>query len=184
MRRNGRPYLPGSHVKGVVRTEAERIWFGRSGKRLCYITGGNGEKIRDCDDPNTCECPVCRVFGVTEQEKKGKYTEAKIRFTDFYLTGKESERPHVRIDRKTGSKGERALYSERTVSRGGSFRGFIIIRDLNDKEEGLLEGALHSASDYGFGGGRSRGLGLGAIVIDKTVSFDTVKDALKGALSC
>jgi CRISPR/Cas system CSM-associated protein Csm3 (group 7 of RAMP superfamily) len=186
MRRDGRPYLPASHVKGVVRTEAERIWFGCKGERPCYITDVKDRRIWDCDDPNNYGCPVCGMFGVPEQERRkgDKYTEAKIRFTDFYLTGNESERPHVRIDRKTGSKGRRALFSERTVSRGGSFRGFIIIRDLNDKEEGLLEGAFHSASDYGFGGGRSRGLGLVEIVIDKTASFDTVRDALKEALSC
>jgi len=186
MRRDGKPYLPASHVKGVVRTEAERIWFGCKGERPCYITDMKEKRIWCCDDSNNYGCPVCGMFGVPEQEKKegDEYTEAKIRFTDFYLTGKESERPHVRIDRKTGSKRRRALYSERTVSRGGSFRGFIIIRDLNDEEEGLLEGALHSASDYGFGGGRSRGLGLAEIVIDKNVSFDAVKNALKETLPC
>ena len=190
MRRDGKPYLPASHVKGVVRTEAERIWFGCKGERPCYITDVKDKRIWDCDDPIHGECPVCRIFGVPEQEKKKqghekkKYTEAKIKFTDLYLKGSESERTHVRIERKTGSKSSRALFSEKTTSRGGSFRGFVIIRDLNDNEERLLEGALHSASDYGFGGGRSRGLGLAEIKIDKNVSFDAVKSALKEALPC
>ncbi|MCW7077221.1 MAG: RAMP superfamily CRISPR-associated protein [Candidatus Syntrophoarchaeum sp.] len=186
LRRDGKVYLPGSHIKGVVRTEAERIWFGKNGKRICWVTGDpyGTEKepagIKPCGDRSGC--PVCELFGVPEQERwDERYLDPALRFTDFVLLRDKgvSERTHVMILRDKGSKREGALFSERTIPRGSIFRGFILmIRDLGGGGERLLEGALHSAADYGFGGGRSRGLGWVRVRIDKDSSIGRMKEGL------
>ena len=179
------PLIPGSHIKGVLRTEAERLWFGaQEVERKCYLTGtpdGTEEKpagIKDCEDKDGC--PICGMFGVPKQEDKG-YTEAKLKFTDFLCsrTNNESERTHVQINRYTGAKRERALFTEKTVARGSVFRGFILMRALEEEEEKLLRGALHSASDYGFGGGRTRGLGCVEITINEGTMAE-LKEVLRG----
>lgn len=179
------PLIPGSHIKGVLRTEAERLWFGAQGvERKCYLTGtpdGTEEKpagIKDCEEKDGC--PICGMFGVPKQEDK-EYWEAKLKFTDFLCShmNNESERTHVRIDRYTGAKGERALFTEKTIARGSVFLGFILLRALTNGEEKLLRGALHSASDYGFGGGRTRGLGCVEITINKGTMVE-LKEMLRG----
>jgi CRISPR/Cas system CSM-associated protein Csm3 (group 7 of RAMP superfamily) len=178
------PLIPGSHIKGVLRTEAERLWFGKEGGRKCFLTGtpDGTEKepagIKKCEDKDGC--PICGLFGVPEQENKG-YTEAKLKFTDFLCSqaNNESERTHVRIDRYKGAKGERALFTEKTVARGSVFIGFILLRALTNGEEKLLRGALRSASDYGFGCGRTRGLGCVEITINEGTMAE-LKEVLRG----
>jgi CRISPR/Cas system CSM-associated protein Csm3 (group 7 of RAMP superfamily) len=179
------PYIPGSHIKGMLRTEAERIWFStHGGVRNCYLTGApdgtekNPAGVEKCKDEDGC--PICSLFGVPEQEEKS-YAEAKVKFTDFFCSrgDNESERAHVKIRRNTGAKEERALFTEKTVARGSVFTGFILMRTLEEAEEKLLHGALRSASDYGFGGGRTRGLGC----VDLTINvgtMDGVKELLRG----
>lgn len=179
-------YISGSHIKGVLRTEAERIWFGvQGGERKCYLTGApdGTEKepagIKKCDDD--AECPICGMFGVPKQEHK-KYEEGKVKFTDFFIVNKdkesERERAHVRIKRERGTKEERALFEERTITRGSVFKGFILMRNMGKEEENLLRGAFYSASDYGLGGGRTRGLGWIEIGI-KEGTIEDMKEFLK-----
>jgi CRISPR/Cas system CSM-associated protein Csm3 (group 7 of RAMP superfamily) len=182
--KSGMPYIPSSHIKGVVRTEAERIWFGvHGGERKCYVTGAPGGTEENPAGIERCKeewgCPICGMFGVPEQEHKG-YKEAKVKFTDFLLSGenKESERAHVRIKREIGAKEPRALFTERTIEKGCVFKGFILMRDMEEEAENLLRGALHSASDYGFGGGRTRGLGWVEIKIGEG-KLEDMKDFLR-----
>jgi CRISPR/Cas system CSM-associated protein Csm3 (group 7 of RAMP superfamily) len=164
-------FIPASHIKGVVRTEAERIL---PNKPECYITGkGNKEGPSPCDYKNT-KCIICPLFGFAEQEKLGgKYQGGKLKFLDFYSPIKSLiERVHVRIDRKTGAHGEEALYMEKIVPRNTKFIGFVLTRtDLDKEENRLLEGALYSAAHYGFGSGRSRGLGTVEVEIEKNIDI-------------
>lgn len=182
--KKGAPYIPGSHIKGVVRTEAERIWFRvYGGERRCYVTGAsdgtkeNPAGVTKCRDGE--ECPICGMFGVLEQEHKG-YKEGKVKFTDFFISGenKASERAHVMINRGKGAKEERALFTEKTIAGGCVFKGFVLMRDIEEEAENLLRGALHSASDYGFGGGRTRGLGCVEIKIEEG-KLEDMKDLLR-----
>lgn len=171
-------FIPASHIKGVVRTEAERIM---PNKPECYITGkGNKEGPSPCDYKNT-KCIICPLFGFADQEKLGgRYQGGKLKFLDFYTSTKDLiERVHVRIDRETGAHDEEALYMEKIVPKNTKFIGIIMARtDLNEEEDKLLEGAIHSAAHYGFGGGRSRGLGTVEVDIEKNVDIGELRKVM------
>ena len=165
-----RPYIPGTHIKGVMRTEAERIL--RCIKDIdCWITGDiMVDASEDKKRPfKTCEelkngrygCDVCRVFGMPHFIDDKKYREGKIRVTDFTANDEvvSASRMHVSIDRDTLSKKKSALFRTRVVPAGCQFTGYIITKTLEETEIKLLKGSLHSMVHYGLGGERSRGLG-------------------------
>ncbi len=162
------PYIPATHIKGVMRTEAERII--RTLKDVnCWVTGDpdqkevseeNKRKIRSCRDLSDETCDVCRIFGTPNDDNK--YREGKIRVTDFvYTEGNKSTsaRMHVSIDRDMLSNTGGRLYRTFAVPSGTVFSGYFIIRNLSDDDNKLLWGALHSMCHYGLGGERSRGMG-------------------------
>ncbi len=155
------PYIPATHVKGVMRTEAERIL--RTTENIsCYITGN--PKVVLCDEVKNggFGCDVCRIFGVPNTRGGGDYREGKIRITDF-KTEKNVEavsRMHVSIERDTQTKSEHALFNMLSVPSKTEFSGYIIIREaLTTSEEKLLAASIHSMAHYGIGKDRSRGLG-------------------------
>jgi CRISPR/Cas system CSM-associated protein Csm3 (group 7 of RAMP superfamily) len=167
--RDGKPYLPATHVKGVMRSEAERML--RSTKDIpCAITGmagGSDHAMVLCPElreRGEFRCGICSLFGHPDIAGGGMFREGKIRVMNFLLPDKivgiQSERTHVSIDRDTGRAIDGALYSMNTVPRGTVFCGDIIIREpLTDEEERILTGSLHAMADYGLGRERSRGLG-------------------------
>ncbi len=155
------PYIPATHIKGVMRTEAERLL--RSIENIpCFITG-NPEVIL-CDEVKNGDfgCDVCRIFGVPNTEGGLVYREGKIRITDF-KTCKNIEavsRAHVSIERGTQTKIEHALFNMHSVPAETEFTGYILIREaLTASEEKLLHASIHSMVHYGLGKNRSRGLG-------------------------
>lgn len=186
------PYIPATHVKGVMRCEAERLMRGTHQMPDCSITGD--PKIRLCDDIKKGKfgCIVCKIFGPprTEGITNKNYIEGSIRVTDFRVLEPKSvlseQRAHVVINRETQTKEMRHLFSKNLVSHGTKFRGFIILREnLNDPEKQLLIASIHAMADYGLGGNRSRGLGGIRLVgdIDKTVTFDTFTAEFSGGVS-
>jgi len=155
------PYIPATHIKGIMRTEAERLL--RSTEKIpCYITGN--PRIILCDEVNAggFKCDVCRVFGVPNTEGGGNYREGKIRITDFLTTDEVTavSRMHVSIMRDTQTKKDSALFNMHSVPSETEFSGFVLIREtLTDSEDKLLKASIHSMSHYGIGKDRSRGLG-------------------------
>ncbi|TFH46822.1 MAG: hypothetical protein E4G94_01560 [ANME-2 cluster archaeon] len=178
------PYIPGTHIKGVMRTEAERIL--RSTKGIdCWITGDI--EIEDASEDKkrpfkTCEelkigkygCDVCRVFGMPHFINDKNYREGKIRVTDFTAKGSvvSASRMHVSIDRNSLSKTESALFRTRVVPAGCQFTGYIITKVLNENEKKLLKGSMYSMVHYGLGGERSRGLGSFDIESFEPILYD------------
>lgn len=173
-----RLFIPATHIKGVVRTEAERIY---PEKPVCFITGdpyGEKEKrfeIKVCKNPINGDCPICRLFGLPNQ-RDIRYFQPILKFLDFYCSNRNTMmRTHVSIDRETGAKRKEALFDKRVVSKGSTFTGYLLMREnLSENERNLICGAFHSAAHYGFGGDRSRG--LGAVDVEMTaVSVDALK---------
>jgi len=178
------PYIPGTHIKGVMRTEAERIL--RCTEDIdCWITGD--VEIEDASEYKkrpykTCEelknggygCDVCRVFGMPHGTVDVNYREGKIRITDFIAdsTVISASRMHVSIDRGTLSKRNNALFQTRVVPKGCKFTGHIITKVLSEDEKKLLKGSMHSMAHYGLGGERSRGLGSFDIESYKQISCE------------
>lgn len=155
------PYIPATHIKGIMRTEAERIL--RSVENIpCFITGNPGIILCDEIKKGGYRCDVCRMFGVPDTEGGGDYREGKIRVTDFRTnnTVKANSRMHVSIKRDTQTKSEHALFSMLSVPEKTEFTGYILIRnDLTENETKLLHASLHSMAHYGIGKDRSRGHG-------------------------
>jgi len=163
---NDIPYIPATHIKGIMRTEAERIL--RSVENIpCYITGdprSNKMNVTLCDEVKNggFRCDVCRIFGVPNKQGGRDYREGKVRITDF-RTEKDVlavSRTHVSINRGTQTKSGHALFNMLSVPAKTRFTGYIIVRDvLTDTEEKLLHASIHSMAHYGIGKDRSRGLG-------------------------
>lgn len=158
---NDMPYIPATHIKGIMRTEAERLL--RSTQNIpCFITGNPNVVL--CEEVMNGEfrCDVCRIFGVPNTKGGGQYKEGKIRITDFMTKNKvyAVSRMHVSIMRDTQTKKESALFNMHSVPSKTEFLGFVLIREeLKDSEHKLLIASIHSMSHYGIGKERSRGLG-------------------------
>lgn len=153
-----RAIIPASTIKGIIRQEVERILLAKGMKDPCNITDRLEGETLDC--PGIC--PSCIIFGRPSLESK-EFKEGKLRITDLVEVGgsKHTIRPHVRIDRGRGKHAAGALFFEKAVPRGTKFRGFLIARLPMTKEEmDFWKAGLWSASHYGIGSGRSRGMGL------------------------
>jgi len=138
-------YIPGTHIKGVVKCELERMGV-----------------------PKTT---IERLFGKKNQDEVA-YEEPKLKFFDAVVLKSEVpdyERTHVSIDVRTMSHSERALFTYKLIPAGTKFTGFICVRgELSQEEEKILLGGILSAAHYGFGNSRSRGLGSVEIKMEKS----------------
>ena len=135
----GRYYIPGSHIKGVIRCEAERIVLSLSmDMKLVY-----------------------NMFG-KENEENQEFFEPKLKFTDVYCENNVDtiNKTGILISRSLLSNTEKALFDHVLLPPGTRFTGKIYVkRPLSDEEQKLLLGSVLSASHYGIGSSRSRGLG-------------------------
>jgi CRISPR-associated protein Csm3 len=160
---NGQPYIPGSSLKGRVRTEAERI-AREKGMEICKppdvknMCGSTKNSINDF-------CICCRIFGTA-----GSISVAsKVRFRDAYPLEKIDallERTGIAIDREKGTVAERALYTIQAVPAGAKFGLEIVAENLSDEELRLLKAALRSVEDSALGGSSTRGFGKVKIEIE------------------
>lgn len=180
---NGRPYIPGSSLKGKMRALMEYAEKLINPDNLIIVKKREGEKIRIhmCDNP---ECPVCNIFG----RNHGKHEKAngdaqplnatevitptRLIVRDSYLkpdsikSMKENldlEWTEVKfennLDRITSAANPRQ--TER-VPAGAAFTSEMILNVLNDEGDKYLKKLLEAMAlledDY-LGGQGSRGYG-------------------------
>ncbi|AFY43428.1 CRISPR-associated RAMP protein Csx7 [Nostoc sp. PCC 7107] len=95
--------------------------------------------------------------------------------------GQYQERDGVAIDRDTETAAEGKLYNFQVVPSGTSFDLKIVVENAEKWELGLLMIGLHQfeSEQIPLGGGRSRGLGVVNLKIDKMQWFETENDAEK-----
>jgi len=164
--RTGAPYLPGSSIKGKLRSLAERA-FGVEFNR----STGNGYR-HEC---NVRECMVCRVFGSTrKKDSNGENIPSRLRVRDAFLT-QESLGWMERMDSPTfytELKYENSLdrvtcaANPRPVERvpaGAEFH-FELVYDVDKEEEyrkdlDNLVSLMRMLEDDYLGGNGSRGHG-------------------------
>lgn len=189
---SGLPYIPGSHIKGIMRTEAERIV--RSVYDIkCWITGDvdkmdadsekNKREVVTCSESKNGKyaCDVCPLFGAPNNDGGNGYIEGKIRVMDFRADRENNGfRMHVSIDRDKLSKNDGGLFRTKVVSSGTRFTGHIITKDLSESEMRLLKASIHSMCHYGIGGERSRG--LGSFELDGDIMEISPEDLAKGGV--
>lgn len=169
------PYIPGSSLKGKMRSLMERREFVNSG---CDIRFFNRSMQRDevrqhqCDDP---ECKPCRIFGTAASGGQGRNRPARLIVRDCPLinadelkdvgTGLYTEaKMENTLDRITSAASPRTI--ERVV-RGAKF-SMELVYDVEDPErvtEDLKEvlACLRLLEDDYLGGSGSRGYGRIAI---------------------
>lgn len=180
--RNGKfePFIPGSSIKGMLRSYAEKIARTLNEEAACipYVTIKEARSDRSLlkyiscgelfkakygkKDPHTYDvyrdsCPICKLFGSTYFIGRLETSDAYIEQGSPYAL---EERHGVGIDRFTGGVAKRANFSLQVLSRG-TFTSSLRVRNF---ELWQLSLALISLKDFlnGFvriGYGKSRGLG-------------------------
>ena len=191
------PYIPGSSIKGVLRSFLESIQ--KTDEAACFMgetcTGAysDGDKRRellnDIREPGMEEeevfklaaetieklsCDSCRLFG------SGRIA-GKIKFADAVLVVQNNLfmpdiRNGVAIDRDTRTAKGRALFDMETIPAGTRFKLHLIADNLTCNEASLLGGLLeHFASGGLLLGGRSRS-GLGNVSVENLSIQITAKN--------
>ena len=173
---SGRPCIPGSSLRGVLRSTIERI-ASSIGKNPCMLadTGcvtnstnlqedfrkilkeKNQDRIEQFLNDDSKICPVCRLFGST-------VVASRIRVTDLYLKS-DSTLPAVRhgvgINRDTETSQDKAKFDFETVPAQSRFAFELIGENLYDSDLALLAIGIQEMDDGNFwlGGNTARGLG-------------------------
>ena len=173
----GLPVIPGSSLKGVLRSRVEAILSNPGLKewRACNIVDRENaclkneyiEKIRTqskgdnkvlAEDIYEKSCDVCKLFG-------SNFMASKIHLMDMYFRGEEIEyeiRDGVGIDRDTETSRTSAKYDFEVVPAGAVFEFQITAENLDEKQEKLFELILKllREGELSVGGMVSRGFGL------------------------
>jgi CRISPR-associated RAMP protein (TIGR02581 family) len=160
-------YLPGSSLKGVIRSHAERII--RTVRVECCDPLSS---TAACDQkpvfknrhqpPNGVDtyqnlCPACRVFGHTVMASRFFMPDAyPVKAVDALPT-----RQMVAIDRRSGGSVNTFTMEVAADTREHVFRGRLLIRNFERWQAGLVGMVLRDINlgRIGIGFGKSRGLG-------------------------
>lgn len=155
-------YIPGSSLKGVLRSRAEQI-INLLGGKACNCTqrksscSGEERDLKGLDAAGRYRsvCKACQLFGST-------LVAGRVAFPDAFPVGtvKTGERAGVGINRLTGGAQHNALFQQEVVE-DGSFRAALILTNYELWQLRLLLWVLRDLDDgyVALGGGSTRGLG-------------------------
>jgi|YNPNPStandDraft_1061719.scaffolds.fasta_scaffold11776_2 CRISPR-associated protein Csm3 len=166
----GKPVIPGSSLKGVLRSTLEAI-LAQTGVEVC---------VPDAAIPNTVErgkeaayaqsigrksacrtdhpCPVCQIFGTTAGRQG---LSGRALFLDAKVLGEATltERTHVAITRDTRSQAGGKLMSSEAVDAGAKFAGTIRLINPEPWQVGAILRALETMQYLGVGSKKTAGYG-------------------------
>ncbi len=172
------PYMPGSSLKGVIRSYAEKICRslridpvpvclpylepgkeqpGESRQTSCGIRFDKMKKDRQLSSEEIyrLSCPICRLFGSLGFTGRFSISDAYVQGPHLLET-----RDGVAIDRITGGAAPRAKYDLEVLTRG-TFETTIELRNFERWQLGLVALVLREMEEglVRVGSGKSRGLG-------------------------
>lgn len=166
---NGLPVIPGSSIKGVVRSYFEAVM--RSvGKNACDCMDSKNKCVTDNDMKSfrgseidkaqqayNQSCDVCKLFG-------GTALASKLQFKDSTYIGDVCVYEHrdgVGIERETGAAKRGAKYDFEIVPKGSKFTFTLIAENLDDEQKKYLDFILKTLEngELSVGGKTTRGLG-------------------------
>lgn len=180
---DGRPYIPGSSLKGAWRAYTEAIlrtiqgeaekWLAcmpivrqeHDAERCLPQEKVNRLKNEYQADPLKLDellrsesCLACRVFGNGHLASKLLFKDLMVRPATFYRT---EIRDSVAIDRDSGRAADGFKYQFETVPVGAEFSLEVVVENASDIELGIVILGLRALErgDILLGGAKSRGLG-------------------------
>jgi CRISPR-associated protein Csm3 len=184
---DGLPFIPGSSIKGAVRSQAERIlrtvnrrpdlWACDPFADPCVSGGRKGELWQQAEGQNPqqadvifadlvweASCTACRLFG-------SPWFAGRLAFKDAYLVNADDLpvvtqiRDGVGIDRDLGAARSRVKYDFETVIPGARFGIEILAENLEDWEAGFFLTVLRlwEEGTLSLGGKVTRGPGWGVL---------------------
>ena len=193
---NREPYIPGSSLRGKMRSLLDRHFNNPLDKRV-----GRDVRVHECEKPSEYnDCKVCQVFGVAPQHNmRGKTMPGRLIVRDTFLTKESLDaldkadtdtdfteiKTEVAIDRITSAATPR---QQERVPAGTTFGPFQVVHSLytvHDTEQDnqisteltlfdtVLKGMELLVDDY-LGGSGSRGSGQIAFE-DLTMTFKSRK---------
>lgn len=170
------PFLPGSSIKGIVRSHAERILRALN-LRVCDITLKNNAYIpkENQNPPYRKHCLACRTFGYTTLSSRIRFADAFPWLPDADSTRKKEQlqkvhfehRPGIQINRRNGTVAHGPFEVETITA--GEFYGEITLRNYQLWQVALLAFVIRDINEghQRIGAMKSRGLGRVRISIDE-----------------
>jgi CRISPR-associated RAMP protein (TIGR02581 family) len=182
----GQPYVPGATLKGALRAEIEHLVRAVRPARVCNPVGAEAEHCvpaapRAAVGPATAAavsgggstalppetCWVCRLFGAP-------WLASRVQVADLAIEpdtwpGHFQVREGLAVDRDTDT-GRRGLgYDYEVVPAGAEFACHLRADTDDPRLLGMLALGLRTleAGDLALGGGRSRGLGRVALLVER-----------------
>ena len=198
----GKPLIPGSSFKGALRSRLESFLRGIVGndRKLVANPAVNDEWSLTATELSEFKEKILK--NVKQEEKEDRLNDFILSNTDLIshlfgspwmaskfqvrdLTvqadtwfGQYQERDGVAIDRDTETAAHGKLYDYQVVPAGTPFDFKAVVENARDWELGLLTIGLHQfeTEQIPLGGGRSRGLGVVKLEIDKMRWIDVEND--------
>ncbi len=188
IRSQARPFLPGSSLRGAVRSHLERIvhvlkegrahiLFEECDEKICFA--GNRKRLDEyqkatgrqyAELPHPTLCAVCQMFGSPLMAARLKISDALLNTSDDVEPVK---RDGVGIDRDTGTAKEHIKYDFEVLERGASFTCSLQLENAGLSEFALLYIMLSELKrGLDVGGKKSRGLGRVALTNYSVSYFD------------
>lgn len=203
---NGNPYIPGSSLKGVLRSYMESIvksGIMQNNKfESCLIVNDPcltreiineiknkyknhkiDKELKIAQEIYDKMCDVCKIFG-------SHYFASKISIRDCTLKSEKAyieKRDGVAIDRETGTASDNKKYEYEQVAAGTEFDFYMSIDNLDDKLIDLFKLIIKilDSGELQIGGKTTCGLGRVQLIDYKIykISKENIKDYLMTGLS-
>lgn len=182
----GRPLIPGSSFKGALRSRIESFLRGIVGSDRKLVANPAIEdewsitaiEMKKLKEQNTNDLALTKailqqtdlvssLFGSPWLASKFQVRDLTVQPDAWF--GQYQERDGVSIDRDTETAADGKLYDFQVVPAGTPFEFKAVVENAEDWELGLLTIGLHQfeTEQIPLGGGRSRGLGVVRLALDK-----------------
>lgn len=188
------PFIPGASFKGALRSRLESFLRGidisLAEDPVNFTSQTRNQIIKkikeDYQDDAVLTDELLKQTDLISRLFGSPWIASKFQVRDLTVVkdtwfGQYQERDGVAIDRDTETAAEKKLYDFQVVPSGTSFDLKIVVENAERWELGLLMIGLHQfeREQISLGGGRSRGLGVVSLKIEKMQWFDTEGDAKK-----
>ena len=156
---DGRVFIPGSSLKGVIRSEVEKILAGL-GFDLCVIRSRGVPRYDECGKDERVCCASCAIFGSLNIASRVLFRDAlPINRVVTFI------KPGIKIHREKKTAVGGALFKTEMVPPNSRFNFEVVFENPEDWMLGVFFSALESI--LAVGGSSTRGAGKVKIRVNK-----------------